>query len=297
MSKAPKVLDFRDLVVVVTGAGAGLGRRYALDFGAAGARVVVNTRRAETAKELVDRIEAAGGTATAAVADARNGAAIVDTAIAAYGRIDALVVNAGLVRDRTFSRMSEEEWSEVVEVHLGGAYTATAAAWRHMVRQGGGRIVLTTSGAGLHGNFGQANYAAAKAAIIGLAKALAIEGRRHGVLVNAIAPMAHTDMTDSVFDDKLRADLPSTLVSPFVLALAHPAGTTTGAVLETGGGWAAEVRWQRSAGVRFVPAELTPAAVLERWPEIADFTEEADCPSSTSDSLSAALGHPVGDRP
>ncbi|MET8053243.1 MULTISPECIES: SDR family NAD(P)-dependent oxidoreductase [unclassified Streptosporangium] len=295
MPEGPIALDFHDLVVVVTGAGAGLGRQYALDFAAAGARVVVNARRAEVAKELVDRIETAGGTATTAVTDARNGAAIVDTAIDTYGRIDALVVNAGHVRDRTFGRMSEEEWTEIVDVHLGGAYTATAAAWPHMVRQGHGRIVLTTSSAGLHGNLGQANYAAAKAAIIGLAKALAIEGQRHGVLVNAIAPMAHTDMTDRVFDDELRAGLPAASVSPFVLALAHPVSTTTGSVIETGGGWAAEMRWQRSAGVRFAAAELTPAAVLERWPAIADFTTGADYPASTSDSLATALGHPTDD--
>lgn len=290
-------LDFQDLVVVVTGAGAGLGRRYAMDFAAAGARVVVHARRTAVAQQVVDEITAAGGSAVPVVADAREGATIVSAALESYGRIDALVVNAGQVRDRTFSRMSEEDWHEVVDVHLGGAYAATAAAWPHMVRQEAGRIVLTTSGAGLHGNFGQANYSAAKAGIIGLAKALAIEGRRHGVLVNAVAPMAHTGMTDRVFDDRLRAGLPAAAVSPFVLALAHPANTRTGVVLETGGGWAAELRWQRSAGVRFADDELSPAAILEQWPRIADFDEGADYPASTTDSLDAALDRNRGTAP
>ncbi|MFF4056934.1 SDR family NAD(P)-dependent oxidoreductase [Streptomyces sp. NPDC001668] len=296
MTDEPGPLDFRDLAVVVTGAGSGLGRQYALDFAAAGARVVVHARRAAAAEELTDRIRADGGTATAVVADARDGAAIVTAAVDAYGRIDALVVNAGHVRDHTFQQMTKEEWTDVVDVHLGGAYEVTAAAWPHMVRRQRGSIVLTTSGAGLHGNFGQANYAAAKAGLIGFAKTLAAEGQRHGVRVNAVAPMAHTGMTDGVFDDELRARLSAAQVSPFVLALAHPAGTRSGAVVETGGGWAAEVRWQRSAGVRFTAAELTPAAVLERWPDLADFTTGADWPSSTADSLAAACTRPVTDR-
>ena len=285
---------FNDLVVVVTGAGAGLGRQYALDFASSGAVVVVNARRAEAAHAVVTAIENAGGKALPAVADAREGAKIVGAAIEACGRVDALVVNAGVVQDRTFTRMSATEWSGVVDVHLGGAYSATAAAWPHMVAQGRGRIVLTTSGAGLHGNFGQANYAAAKAGIIGLAKTLAIEGARYGIGVNAVAPMAHTGMTHDVFNDDLRDGLPAAAVSPFVLALAHPACPRTGAVLETGGGWAAELRWERAAGLRLHPAGLTAEAVLARFDELSDFAGGADHPTTTADSLGAALGRTIG---
>lgn len=290
MDSHSTALDFRDLAVVITGAGAGLGRQYALDFAAAGALVVVHARRAEAAEEVVDEIEKTGGHATAVIADARDGAAIIKQSLEAYGRIDSLVVNAGVVRDRSFSRMSAAEWTEVVDVHLGGAHTATAAVWPHMIEQKHGRIVLTTSGAGLHGNFGQANYAAAKAGIIGLSKTLAAEGKRHGIAVNTVAPMAHTAMTDQVFDDSLKQSLLPTLVSPFVMALAHPACDRTGTVLETGGGWAAELRWQRAAGMRFQPADLTPSTILDHYSHLADFTKDADFPTHTADSLSAALG-------
>jgi NAD(P)-dependent dehydrogenase (short-subunit alcohol dehydrogenase family) len=294
MPESRTPLGFENAVVVVTGAGAGLGRRYARDFAAAGAVVVVHARREEAAAEVITEIENAGGRAVSAVVDAREGGRIVDTAIEACGRIDALVVNAGLVRDRTFARMSAAEWTEVVDVHLGGAYAVTAATWPHMMRQGGGRIVLTTSGAGLHGNFGQANYAAAKAGIIGLAKTLSIEGMRYGIGVNAVAPMAHTAMTDQVFDDDLREGLPAASVSPFVMALAHPACARTGAILEIGGGWAAELRWERAAGLRFEPDELTAAAVLDRHAELADFTTGTSHPTTTADSLAAALGRITG---
>ncbi|MEV5303452.1 SDR family NAD(P)-dependent oxidoreductase [Amycolatopsis methanolica] len=277
-------------MVVVTGAGRGLGRRYALDFAAAGAFVVVHARRADAAREVVAEIGHRGGHAVPVVADARDGAAIVAGALAEGGRIDALVVNAGAVRDRSFGRMTADEWHEVVDVHLGGAYAVTAAAWPHLCTQRYGRIVLTTSGAGMHGNFGQANYAAAKAGIIALAKTLAIEGARFGIGVNAVAPMAHTGMTDGVFDDDLRAGLPAESVSPFVLALAHPACTRGGAVLETGGGWAAELRWERAAGVRFDTGTLTPAAVLADLERLGDFTTGSTHPATTADCLDVALG-------
>jgi NAD(P)-dependent dehydrogenase (short-subunit alcohol dehydrogenase family) len=292
-ANSPSAPDFGGLVVIVTGASAGLGRQYALDFGARGARVVVSARRADAVAEVVDHIRAIGGEAVASVTDAREGAAIVAAALDAYGTVDALVVNAGFVRDRTFARMTEAEWSEVIGVHLQGTYAAATAVWPHMVAQGSGRIVLTTSGAALHGSFGQANYAAAKGAIIGLAKTLALEGARYGVAVNAVAPMACTQLTRGILDEELLAALPAELVSPFVLALAHPSCPQTGAIVETGGGWAALLRWQRSAGIRLAAGEISPAAVLARWDELADFTANADYPATIADSLAAAGGGPA----
>ena len=167
--------SFAGASAVVVGGGAGLGRQYCLDLARHGARVLV-VGRGESAAAVTREIVATGGDAVACVADARDGDRIVKGALAAFGRIDALIVNAGIVRDRSFAKMSREEWSEVLSVHVDGAFSCARAAWEPMSKQGGGAILFTTSGAGMHGNFGQANYAAAKGAILGLARSLALEG-------------------------------------------------------------------------------------------------------------------------
>lgn len=279
---------FAGLTVAVTGAGRGLGRQYCSDLSAQGANVVAFGRRGNveaTAREIGGRTVAVVGT---------RPADMVARAVADFGGLDGLVVNAGGVRDRSFARMTPSEWREVIDAHLEDAQAAVAAAWPQMIAQRRGRIVLTTSGAGLHGNFGQANYAAAKAAIIGFTKSLAREGARHNVFVNAVAPMAITDMTASVFTPALTEALRPELVSPFVLALCHPTSQENGAVIETGGGWASAVRWQRSCGARFAGA-LTPSAVLARWADITDFSIDADVPQGIEDCLAAAA-HPARGR-
>ncbi len=280
---------FDGRVVVVVGGGQGIGRQYCRDLGLAGARVVVASRSAN-ADLVADDVRAAGGTAAAIVADARDGDAIVAGALAAFGHIDALIVNAGIVRDRSFARMTAEDWREVIDVHLNGSFACARAAWAPMKAAGGGAILLTTSGAGMHGAFGQANYAAAKGGMIGLAKTLAIEGERANIRVNAIAPMAQTAMTDAVFPDDLKARLRTEDLSPFALALIHPDCDLTGAVIETGGGWAAAMRWERSVGIRL--SRPDPAAALAALSAAADFTRGSDSPSSTADSLGAAMGRP-----
>lgn len=278
-------LDFAGDVVAVTGAGAGLGRRYALDLAAAGARVVVHARTAGAAAAVVAEVRDAGGEAVPVDGDAREGHRPVEAALRAFGRLDALVVNAGAVRDRAFRTMTGEDWTEVVDVHLGGAHAACAAAWPHLVGQGSGAVLLTTSGAGLHGNRGQANYAAAKAGVIGLAKALAVEGARRGVRVNAIAPMASTAMTREVFDAELAAALPVGAVSPVALALVHRSCPLTGEVVETGGGWASVLRWERSAGVRARPGAPVDWADPATWTALIAFDDRSDHPRTVADSL------------
>ncbi|MEU7818019.1 SDR family NAD(P)-dependent oxidoreductase [Pseudonocardia sp. NPDC049154] len=279
-------LDFAGATVVVTGAGRGLGRRYAVDLGAAGASVVVNARNPDAADAVVAEIRDAGGTAAPAVCDARDGAGMVEIALAEFGRVDSLVVNAGIVRDTSFRKMTDEVWDEIIDLHLNGSRRCAAAVWPHMLAQGSGSIVLTTSGAGLHGNFGQANYSAAKGGVVSLAKTLAFEGAKSGVRVNAVAPMGLTDMTGSMFEGPLLELTPERL-SPFVLALAHESCPLSGQVLETGGGWGALVRWERSRGVR-LHGDFGPGDVAVRWKEIGDFTEGSDHPTTIFDALGAA---------
>lgn len=277
---------FDGLSVAVIGGGQGLGRRYALDLGARGANVLVVSRSA-SAETVAAEILAAGGIAVPCIADARDGEAIVAATLAPFGKIDALLVNAGIIRDRGFGKMTAEEWHEVTSIHLDGAFACAKAAWQPMIDGGGGAMLFTTSGAGMHGNFGQVNYAAAKAGIMGLAKSLAREGARYKIRVNAIAPMALTAMTEGVFTPELKAALRADAVSPVAMALLHPSSTATGQVIETGGGWAAAMRWERSEGVRF--DDISVEGVLAAWERITDFGAGAQYPDSIADSLGGAM--------
>lgn len=283
----PRRQGLKGAVSLVTGAGRGLGRRYALDLAAAGSTVAVHARDPDHADAVVAQIRATGGQAVPVTGDARDGRPIVDAAVQMLGALDVLVVNAGAVRDRGFSRLSTDEWDEVVDVHLKGGFTTCSAAWPHLRRRGGA-ILLTTSGAAMHGNPGQAAYSAAKAGIIGLARTLAQEGARHGIRVNALAPMAMTDMTESVFAGRPEQQLRTKDVSPVVVALAHPDCAVTGRVIETGGGWVSVMRWERSRGVRFGGAP-TSEDIIRRWDDVSDFDRApTDHPECVTDSLAAA---------
>lgn len=283
---------FEDKIVVVAGGGAGLGRQYALDLAAAGARVVVGGR-GESAEATAADAREAGGVAVACIADVRDGARMIQTAIDTFGRVDGLLVNAGIVRDRSFIKMSEADWDEVMAVHVGGTYACVRAVWPHMLAQKSGRIVLTISGAAMYGNFGQANYAAAKGAVIGFMRTLALEGASKNVHVNAIGPIASTGMTKEIFDDRQKALLHPKGVSAYVLALLHESSRENGSIIEAGGGWAARIRLQRSAGLRLGPEEWSPETVLRRWDEVTRFDAAASYPSTIPDCISAAMGEPI----
>lgn len=238
-------IDFANQVVVVTGAGGGLGRTYALEFARRGASVVVNDLGTlkdgagvdqSAAQRVVDEIVAAGGRAQASqdsVATREGGQAIVDVALEQFGRIDVLINNAGFLRDRSFSKLSETELEDILDVHLRGAFHTAQPAFRAMKEQRYGRLIFTTSAAGLFGNFGQANYAAAKMGVVGLANSLAIEGAPAGITANVIAPVAATRLTDGIIDG---LDLAPEYVTPLVVYLASAQCEGTHGVYSVGGG-------------------------------------------------------------
>jgi len=276
-------------VAIVVGGGAGIGREYCLALAREGASVLV-AGRGESAERTAADIRAEGNIAQACIADVREGDRIFQQALDAFGKVDILIVNAGILRDKTFLKMTDEEWDEVVDIHLQGTRNCARAVWPHMMERGSGRILLTVTSGVVYGNYGQANYVAAKSGILGLVYTLAIEGARNGIKVNAIAPVATSALTESVFSPELHAALPQAAVAPFALALVHPDCPENGALIEAGGGWASKIRWQRSGGRRFAENERGVANVLAHWDDIARFDERADFPTKGFDTLSACAG-------
>ncbi|WP_407662050.1 SDR family oxidoreductase [Mycolicibacterium elephantis] len=274
-------MSFEDQVAVVTGAGGGLGRCHALELARRGARVVVNDLGSavdgsgasiSAAQAVVDEITAAGGTAIASgdsVATEDGGAAIVSTAMDAFGRLDILINNAGILRDAAFKNMTAEQVDAVLTVHLTGAFNVTRAAWPIMREQNYGRIVQTTSGTGLFGNFGQANYGAAKMGLVGMMHVLAIEGARNGIAINAVAPIARTRMTEDIMGEAGKAMDPE-LVTPVVLYLSHPDCDRTAHIYSVGAGKVSRVFIGVTKGIE--NCELTPEFVAEAIDEVDDAT-------------------------
>ena len=209
-------------VAIVTGAGGGLGRQHALFLARKGARVVVNDLAQDAADRVAGEITAAGGAAiavAASVTDERAIASLVQRTIEEWARVDILVNNAGILRDKSFAKMTLDDFRLVVDVHLMGAVICTKAVWDVMREQRFGRVVMTTSSSGLFGNFGQANYGAAKMALVGLMQVLAIEGEKYNIRVNCLAPTAATQMTHGVLPETTLKALDPALVSPALLAL------------------------------------------------------------------------------
>ncbi|KAJ1895704.1 hypothetical protein LPJ66_004424 [Kickxella alabastrina] len=275
-------LRFDSKVALVTGAGNGLGRAYALMFARFGARVVVNDlgsvehngKKVRAADLVVEEIKRAGGQAVANYDSVEDGELLVKTAIDAFGRVDIVVNNAGILRDKAFANASPEDWDLVYRVHLRGTYKVSKAAWPHFLKQKGGSIINTNSAVGIFGNFGQTNYAAAKAGIQGLTNTLALEGAKYGIRVNAIAPNAGTAMTATVMPQEIVEMLKPEYVAPLIGYLAHESCPHTGKLFQVGSCWISEIRRQRSGGVGFpLSAPLTPEAISARWHEINNFDD------------------------
>ena len=263
-------------VAIVTGAGGGLGRAHALFLARHGARVVVNDLANEPAEAVVAEIVAAGGEAMAAttsVTDEAGVAGMVAAVIDRWGRIDILVNNAGILRDRSFAKMSMADFRLVVDVHLIGAAICTHAVWETMRAQGHGRIVMTTSSSGLFGNFGQANYGAAKMALVGLMQTLAIEGEKYGIRVNCLAPTAATGMTEGVLSEEALRLLAPEIVSPGLLALVGDDAPTR-AILCAGAGHFATANVTLTAGVQIGDRDDAGEQVQARWRDVSDRASE-----------------------
>jgi len=294
-------LRFDNRVVIVTGAGGGLGRSHALEFARRGAKVVVNDLGGDTkgdqggsaraADKVVDEIRALGGTAVANYDSVLDGAKIVKTAVDAFGRVDVVINNAGILRDVSFHRMADRDWDLIHDVHVKGAYAVTRAAFPLMRDQGYGRIINTSSAAGLYGNFGQANYSAAKMALVGFTSALAKEGAKRNVLVNAIAPVAGSRMTATVMPEELVNRLKPEYVSPLVAYLCHESATENGSVFEVGAGWCAKVRLQRTAGLFLPLTGVTAEAFSSHWEQICKFDDHADYPTNTQNSMAPLMAN------
>jgi NAD(P)-dependent dehydrogenase (short-subunit alcohol dehydrogenase family) len=295
-----EAISFQDQVVIVTGAGGGLGRAHALLFAKHGAKVVVNDlggsthgegANASAAAKVVEEIRAAGGTAVANHDSVTDGEKIVQHALDAFGRIDVVVNNAGILRDKTFHKMDDADWDLVYKVHVEGAYKGTRAAWPHMREQGYGRIIFTASTSGIYGNFGQSNYGMAKLGLYGLTRTLDIEGRKNNILVNAIAPTGGTRMTEGLIPPQIFEQLKPELVSPLVVYLASQACAETSGLFEVGGGWIGKTRWERSLGAGFDPrAGFSPEDVADHWQQICDF-DDAVHPADNIEALQEMMKH------
>lgn len=272
-------LRFDDRVVIVTGAGQGLGRSHALEFARRGAKVVVNDlggaptgggADGSVAQQVVDRIKAAGGDAVANTDSVEDGDRLVACAMDTYGRVDVVVNNAGILRDASFAKMTDEDWDLSYRVHLLGTMRVTRAAWPHMRAAGYGRVIMTTSVAGIYGNFGQANYSAAKLGLFGLAQTLAIEGASKNILVNTVAPTAGSRLTETVLPNEVTQALKPEYVTPAVVLLCHESSNATARLFEVGGGWVSETRWEQTQGV-FFQNDFTADNLLGRWTEATSF--------------------------
>ena len=259
-------------VAIVTGAGGGLGRAHALLLGARGARVVVNDLAQAHADAVADEIRNAGGEAVgiaASVTDFDAVKAMVDMTIARWNKVDILINNAGILRDKTFAKMDLADFRLVMDVHLMGSVNCTKAVWDHMRAQNYGRIVMTTSSSGLYGNFGQSNYGAAKMALVGLMQTLALEGARNNIRVNCIAPTAATQMLEGLLPQDELDLLQPGYVSPGVLVLAGEDAPTRTILCGGAGSFeAAHVTLTQGAYIGQGPA--APEAIVASWSKIVD---------------------------
>jgi NAD(P)-dependent dehydrogenase (short-subunit alcohol dehydrogenase family) len=295
---------FDDRVAIVTGAGGGLGRAHALLLASRGAKVVVNDlggardgtgAGSAMADKIVEEIRAAGGEATAnhdGVDTMEGGESIVKTALDAYGKVDILINNAGILRDRAFHNQTEDDWDKVLAVHLRGAFCVTQPALRVMRQNSYGRIVFTTSAAGLFGNFGQTNYGSAKMGLVGLMNTLKIEGQKYSILANTIAPLAASRLTEDILPPPALQKLIPELVSPIVAYLCSEECTETGSVWSAGGGYYGRVAMVEGKGVFMDPGNgVTIEQVRDNWGKIKDMSGAEEFANANAEGMARIFPH------
>lgn len=277
----PKI-DFTGRVAIVTGAGGGLGRNYAIELAKRGAKVVVNDLGGArdgvgsspfAADHVVEEIKLLGGEAVPNydnVANLEGGENIVRTAIDTFGKVDILVNNAGILLDSTFAKMDEKKWDALVAVHLKGTFCVTKPAFIQMMRQGYGRIVMTTSGSGLFGNFGQTNYASAKMGVVGLANVLKLEGAKHNIKTNILAPIAGTRLTEDVVPPEIFKRMGVEFVTPVVLYICSEECQDSGVIINAGLGYFSRSAIMTNEGIFLSEGDNipTPEEVMENWNRI-----------------------------
>ncbi len=293
-------IDFKGRVAIVTGSGNGLGKSHAMQLARLGAKVVVNDfggardgsgGSSEAAEKVVAEIIAAGGEAIANGADVSNRqqvAEMVQAAMDKWGRVDILVNNAGILRDKSFVKMSDDDWDKVIAVHLTGSANCSHAVWPIMREQGYGRIIMTTSTSGLYGNFGQANYGAAKMAVVGLMNTLHIEGEKYDIRVNCVAPTAATRMTEDLMPKEVLALLEPKEITPAVLFMASEQAPSRRIIL-AGAGYYAMARLMESEGFYVGEGERTADTLAARFEELADMSNAREMLTG-SDHVSKILG-------
>lgn len=290
--------------VLVTGSGGGLGRAHALLFAKYGANVVINDlggsadgsgESSAMADAVVEEIKASGGNAVAnyaSVSDPAGAESMIKTAIDAFGSIDVVINNAGILRDRSFTKMTDADWDLVMAVHLKGAYLVTKAAWPHMREQKFGRIVMTASASGIYGNFGQTNYSTAKMGLVGFGQTLVLEGEKNNIRTNIIAPVAISRMTESLMPEQIHEFIRPELVSPLVVFLCSEKCDANGEYYEVGAGAFARIETLRAKGLAVKPEgdNITVELVAENWAKINDM-DDAAIVRSIADSTGITLAH------
>lgn len=289
---------FDGRVAIVTGAGGGLGRTHALLLAKRGAKVVVNDlggtmdgsgSGTTAADKVVDEIKAAGGEAVASYDSVDNwetAAKIVATAKDAFGKLDIVINNAGILRDVSFVKMTEEDWNKVLHVHLFGTMNVSKAAWPLLRENNYGRVVNTTSVAGLYGNFGQVNYSAAKMGIVGLTKALAQEGGKYNIRCNCIAPIAKSRMTETMTPPDILKNLLPEYVTPMVAYLASEKCEDTGQVYAAGAGYFSRIAVMEAKGIALDVGKISIESIAEQWGAINDMAGA----SAYANAMEAAAG-------
>ncbi len=296
-------LGLKGRTAVITGAGGGLGRAHALLFAQHGANVVVNDlggnfdgtgKGSAMADQVVDEIKAAGGNAAAnydSVSTEEGANGIIKTAVDTFGTIDILVNNAGILRDKSFAKMTEEDWDLVQAVHVKGAYYCTKAAWPIMRENKYGRIVLTSSASGIYGNFGQTNYSTAKMGLIGFGQTLALEGEKNNIRTNIIAPVAASRMTESLMPPNVLEKLKPEFVAPLVVYLCSENIDVNGEIYEVGAGAVSRIETLRSVGCALNPDDgVSVEDIAANWEKINDMTD-AKILRSIAESTQASLQH------